>query len=107
MRATGGRLSKNDSSSSFRYRQVDPRADRLDPGGQLVARLVAFDEELAGVEHDVGVGQDALAVDDDAGAAGFVRAVLGPGLCQVGIAHRRGDLDDRLADLAFLGIALA
>ena len=63
--------------------QVDSRADRLDLGGQLVARLVAFDEELAGVEHDVGIGQDALAVDDDPGAAGVLRAMLGPGMSQV------------------------
>ncbi len=86
--------------------QVDSGADRLDLGGQLVARLVAFHEELAGIENDVGVGQDALAVDDDPRAAGFLRAVLGPGMSQVGVAHRRGDLDDRLADLAFLSIAL-
>ena len=29
-----------------------------------------------------------------------LRAVLGPGMGQVGIAHRRGDLHDRVADLA-------
>ena len=86
--------------------QVNTRADRLDLGGKLVARLVAFHEELAGIKNDVGVCQDALAVNDHSGAARFLRAVLGPGLGQVGIAHRRGDLDDRFANLAFLSIAL-
>ena len=52
------------------------------------------------------VGQDSLAVDDDPGAAGLLRAVLGPRMSQVGLAHRRADLDDRFADLALLGVAL-
>ena len=88
------------------HRQVDSRADRLDSRGQLVARLIALDEELAGVEHDVGVGQNSLAVDDDPRAAGVLRAVLGPRMSHVRIPHRRADLHDRFADLAFLGIAL-
>ena len=51
--------------------QVDARADRLDLRRQLVARLVALDEELAGVGDHVGVGEDPLALDDDPGAAGL------------------------------------
>ena len=42
----------------------------------LVARLVGLDLDLAGVEHDVRVGQDAFALDDDAGAGHFRGACL-------------------------------
>ena len=102
MRVSGVRLSKNDSSSSRSTARSIPGLTASTLRRQLVARLVALDEELAGVGDDVGVGQDPLAVDDDAGAAGLLRAVLGPGMGQVGIPHRRGDLHDRIADLRLL-----
>ena len=65
--------------------QVDARAHRLDLRRQLVARLVALDEELAGVGDHVGVGQDPLALDDDAGAAGLAGLRLVQGLVKSGI----------------------
>ena len=72
--------------------QVDPRADGLDRGDELVAGLLALDEDLARVGGDVGVGEDPLAVDHDARAAGFAGALLGPGTDDVGVTHGRQDL---------------
>ena len=106
MRTHGGSLIEERLILEPDHCQVDARADRLDPRGQLVARLIALDKELAGVEHNVCIGEDALAVDDHSCGGGVLRAVLGPGMNQVRVPHCRADLHDRFADLALLGVAL-
>ena len=106
MRGSGVRLSKNDSSSSLSTARSMPGLTASTCGRQLLARLVALDEELAGVGDHVGIGQDPLALDDHAGAAGLAGALLGPGLGQVGEPHRGGDLHDRVADLRLRGVVL-
>ena len=83
--------------------QVDARPDIFDGGGQPRARLMGLDEDLARVGDDVCVGQDSLALDHHAGPAPLLRDLLGPGLVRVGQAHRREDLDDRVADLPLFG----
>ena len=54
------------------HRQVDARRDGRHLGRHALGGLVGLDENLAGVEHDVGVGQDPLALDDGPRAAGFL-----------------------------------
>src|SRR5271157_3882889 len=81
--------------------QVHPWAYRFHIGCQLFAGLLAFHAELAGVEDHVSVGENSLAANDDSRSACLARALLGPGMEDVGIAQGRRDLDDRLADRAF------
>jgi hypothetical protein len=47
----------------------------------------------------VSVGQDALAVDDDAGAFNLLGAIFGPRAEQIGRVLGRMDLDDQVANL--------
>ena len=59
--------------------QVDARGEGLDGGGDLVARLVPLHLHLAGVGDHVRVGEDALALDDDARAARLDGSILAQG----------------------------
>ena len=78
--------------------EVDARGDGLDGGGEFVAGLVGLDLDLAGVEDDVGVGEDAVAVDDHAAAGVVLGGLLGPGLVRIGVTHGGEHLDHRGLD---------
>ena len=79
--------------------EVDAGGDELEGGRQLVAGLVGLHLDLAGVEGDVGVGQDAVALDDHAGARDLDWRLLGPGPVGVGVAHGGEHLDDRVLQI--------
>ena len=106
MRGRGGRLSKNDSSSSLSTARSMPGLIDSTVATCLSLDWYDLDEELARVGDDVGIGEDSLALDDHAGAAGLARGLLGPGPHQVGAAHRGRDLHDRLAQRLFLRVVV-
>jgi len=79
----GACVLKNDSSSSLRTAR-SIRSDAHDGRGDLVPGLVGLDLHLARIQHDVRVGQDALAFDDTPEAvtslgACFVQGLNGSG----------------------------
>ena len=82
---------------------VEFRHEDLYLGRHPLGRLVGLHENLAGVGHDVGIGENPLARQDDAAAGGFAGRVLGPGAEEVGLAKRRVDLNDGIGNLV-LGI---
>ena len=70
----------------FEHGEIHGRGEGLDGGGVFVARLVGLHLDLAGVDDDVGVGEDAVAGDDDPGARAFPRGLLRPRPVNVGEA---------------------
>ena len=74
--------------------EVDARGDELDRGGKLVPRLVGLHLHLAGVNRDMRVGEDAVALDDHARAADLIRGLLRPGFEGVWVTHRGENLHD-------------
>ena len=48
-----------------KYGQVDPGSNRLELGGELLARFIGLNEDLAGEIHHMSVGQDAITRDHD------------------------------------------
>ena len=52
---------KKFSIIQLEHRQIDSRSDGLDRGGYFISGLIRLDLHLAGIIHDMGVGQDALA----------------------------------------------
>ena len=74
------------------HREIDARGDEFNRGRKLVAGLVGLHLHLAGIEHHVGVGEDTLPLDDDAGAGGFARGLFCPWFVGIGAAHRGEDL---------------
>ena len=80
-------------------REVDAGSHRHDRGRHLVAGRARLHLDLAGVQHDVCVGENAVTLDHDAGPGGFGRCLLGPGLEGIGVAHGREDLDHRVLDV--------
>ena len=87
----------------FQHGEVDPGRDEFDGGGEFVAGLVGLHLHLTRVEGEVGVGEDALALDDDAGPGGFARSLLGPRLAEIGVAHGRENFHDGVFDAAVGG----
>ncbi len=71
----------------LQHGQVDAGCYRHHGGRQLVAFRIGLDLYLTGVEHHVSVGEDALALDHDAGGRRFGGRLLGPGLEGIRIAH--------------------
>ena len=78
--------------------EVDAGRDGLDGGADLVARLVGLHLNLAGVEDDVRVGEDAAARDDRAAAGEILRGLLSPGAVGIGVARGGEDFDDAVLD---------
>ena len=75
--------------------EVDAGSDGDHVRRHLVAGGIGLDLHLGRVEHDVRIGQDAPAVDHDAGGGDIGGALLGPRLERVGIAHRGEHLHHR------------
>ena len=76
------------------HSQINAGGQRFDVGRELVPGLVGLDLHLAGVENQVGVGEDALALDDHAAAADLRRRLLGPGLVGIRVPDGGEDFDD-------------
>ena len=83
--------------------EINARSDRFHRGRKLVARLIGLDLHLAGVKHDVRVGEDAFAFDDHAAARQLARRLLRPWFAQIGIARGREHPDNRVFDGIRLG----
>ena len=78
--------------------EVDAGRDGFDGGADLVARLVGLHLDLARVEHDVRVGEDAVTGDDRAAAGEILRGLFGPGAIGIGITRGGEDFDDAVLD---------
>ena len=84
--------------------KVHVLGDRLDPRREPLARAVGLDEQPRGVLGDVGVGEDPLAVDDDARAGDLLGVVLPPRLVEVRLADRGEDPHDRVRHRLVIGV---
>ena len=75
---------------------------RHEENGRRIFIRIAFalDREVAAVAHDVGVGHDALAVDDKPGADAALDRAGVPGRSIIGLHLGRGDADEAVLDLA-------
>ena len=82
-------------------RQVEARRDGDHLGRHAVGGLVGLDEDLAGVEHHVGVGENPIALDDRPRAAAFLGVRLVPRPDEIRLAAGDVDLHDRVGDLVF------
>ena len=72
--------------------------DKQNRGGIFIRIAVAFDGEIAAVAHDVCIGHDAVAVDDEAGADAATDDARIPGRLVIGLDLGRGDADKTLLD---------
>ena len=88
----------------FEHGQIDANGDRLDRRGDFVARLVGLNLHLTGVFDDVGVGQNAFALDDDATTGDSSGLTLGPRLEHVRIADSGENFDDGICHGIEIGI---
>jgi hypothetical protein len=79
--------------------QVDSRGHGLDPGRYLVAGQVALDLYLGRVEDDMGIREDAPALDHDPGSGDVLRRALRPRPEQVRRPGAREDLDHGIAGI--------
>src|SRR5579862_5793411 len=88
----------------FEEGEINLRRDGLDRGVDLVSGVVDLDLHLAGVQKEVRVGEDALAVNNNAGSDERGGRTLVPGLDKIGIARGGVNLDDRFSDdIRFVG----
>jgi hypothetical protein len=67
------------------YRQIHSRRHRFNARRNVARRLIRLDIYLARIFDDVCVGQNPLAIDDNAGAFDLLRAILGPRTKQIGV----------------------
>ena len=79
--------------------EVDVGVDGLDRGKNLVASLVGLDLDFVGKFDHVGVGENAVALDDDAAAGDVLGGRLAPRLVEIRQALGGEDFDDGVFDV--------
>jgi hypothetical protein len=79
-------------------REIDTRSDRLDRRRNLIPGLVGLDLHLTGVKDDMGIGQDAVTLNNDAGSRALAGSLFGPWFVGVGIANGGENFDDGVFD---------
>ena len=83
--------------------QIDSRSDGFHRGGYFIPGLICLDLHLAGIIHDVGIGQDAPAFNHHAAAGLIFRRVFCPWLVRIGVTHRGENLHHRIFNGAGTG----
>jgi hypothetical protein len=85
---------------NFQHREIAVVPDELDTRGVLVRVVVFFHDEEAPVADDMGVGHDALAVDDEARADPAADVARHPRHLVVCVLRGDADADEAFADFS-------